>query len=1061
MLSSSLSVCGVVRKYVFQLAVFWELLVPLHLWAQVDSASISGSVVDKSDASIPEATVRTHNTATGTDRTNSTNRAGAFNFPGLTPGRYELTISKQGFSETKLEDIVLNVGDQKNVQIRLKVGTSMEVVVDTSSTTLNTTDATVGTVIDRKFVENIPLNGRSFQDLISMTPGVVTQSPQAGSSLGSNGDFSVNGQRTESNYYTVDGVSANGNAGSGAGYPGPGTSGALASSTALGTTQSLISVDALQEFRVQGSTYSAEYGRSPGGQFSLATRSGINQFHGTAFDYLRNNFFDANDWFNDYYGRPAPALRQNDFGGTLGGPVWLPHIYNGTNKTFFFISYEGLRLVQPQAATVQYVPDASLRQTAAAALKPILNAFPLPSVGGIDYPSGLAQFIQSYSLPSTINSTSVRIDHVLSSKISLFFRYSDTPSSANSRSLSSVTTSQNNNATYTAGATAHLSNSLNNEFRLGYLRTDARQDGNLDSFGGAQPINLSQAMGVDGYGNAYPVVVLYVPSVGISELSINNTSNRLRQWNAVDAFSLTLGHHQIKFGLDYLRTKSPIAPYNPIAEAEFYNSTSLLPSIQSNQAAFLSLSNTLGATPITNETAGFVQDQWSVRPTVSISTGLRWEVDPAPTGANGNDGYTVAGSFADPSSLSIAPQGTPLFKTTWYNFAPRLGIAWQAHQNPGWETIVRTGGGVFFDTDNRLATSAFQGVGFQASGFYSNAPIPVTSAELQTLVPSSIAAPYTNSSVYAFPTHMQLPYTLQWNASVQQSLGKAQAVTMSYVAANGRRLIGQQEINLEPYNPNFGYVYYYVANLTSNYQALEMQFQRTVSHGLQALASYTWSHSIDFGSSDPDITLQRGNSDFDVKHNFQGGITWDLPSLRANRVAQYATGGWAFDGRLITRTGFPVTLSGNQLVDSTTGRIYYSNVIYNSANPVWLYGSQYPGGRMINGGPTVSPASAAFTIPTGSSVGNAPRNFVRGFGESQVNVAVRREFYLKDTLRLQFRAETFNALNHPNFGYVYPGLTNAQFGQATKMLNSSLGTMAAQYQQGGARSMQFALKLMF
>ena len=186
---------------------------------------------------------------------------------------------------------------------RLPIGaTSESITVDAGTSLLNTTDAAVSTVVDRQFVENMPLNGRSFQDLISMAPGVVTQSPQSGSTLGVSGDFSVNGQRTESNNYMVDGVSGNTNPGTGYGGYGANSSGSLGGATALGTTQSLISVDGLQEFRVQTSTYSAEFGRSPGGQFSLVTRSGTDEFHGEAFDYLRNDFFDANDWFNDHYG---------------------------------------------------------------------------------------------------------------------------------------------------------------------------------------------------------------------------------------------------------------------------------------------------------------------------------------------------------------------------------------------------------------------------------------------------------------------------------------------------------------------------------------------------------------------------------------------------------------------------------------------------------------------------------------------------------------------------------------------------------------------------------------
>lgn len=201
-----------------------------------------------------------------------------------------------------------------------------------------------------------------------------------------------------------------------------------------------------------------------------------------------------------------------------------------------------------------------------------------------------------------------------------------------------------------------------------------------------------------------------------------------------------------------------------------------------------------------------------------------------------------------------------------------------------------------------------------------------------------------------------------------------------------------------------------------------------------------------------ELPLERGNSDFDVRNNFQGGITWDLPVINQARATKLLSQGWGGDARFIARTGFPVTLGGNEVVDSATGSIYEGGLNVVANKPTYLYGSQYPGGRVIN--------SAAFRLPT-SGAGDAPRNFVRGVGENQLNIAVRRQFQLHDALNLQFRAEAFNVLNHPNFGYIDPTYTDATFGEAIKMLDSSLGTMASQYQQGGPRSMQFALKLHF
>jgi hypothetical protein len=1030
-----------------------------NISAQGSNATINGQITDSAGRIVPGTEVQAVNIDTNVVYPSKSNGSGIYVVSGLIPGRYRLMVRKDGFKIINKTDITLHVQDILEQNFALEVGpVSESITVEGDGQQINTTDASVSTVIDRKFVENIPLNGRSFQDLISMTPGVVTQSPQSGSGVGYSGDFSINGQRTESNYYMVDGVSANLNAGNG--YGGEGGSsgnGTTAASTALGTTQSLISVDALQEFRVQSSTYSAEFGHSPGGQLSFVTRSGTNGVHGSAFDYLRNNFFDANDWFNDAYQKPAPALRQNDFGGTLGGPIFIPKFYDGRSKSFFFVSYEGLRLVQPQAASTLYVPDTYMRKEAALALQPILNAF--PKQNGIDYGTqtnpGLAQFILPYSLPSSINSTSVRLDQVVSPQLTLFFRVGITPSDTNSRSLSSVTPTKSNTQSYTIGATSKLSKIVDNEFRIGYTRANSSEDGYLDGFGGAAPINLAAAMGAGSFANTEPAFVIYSPQTGISSLETINSSNRGRQLNVVDTLSVLRGQHHLKFGIDYRRIEVELVPVSHLPEAEFVSNQSLI----NDTTDFFLIENNIGATPIFNDLSVFAQDEWRIAARLNLSLGLRWDLAPPPTEQHGNDAYTLLGSVANPSTLSLAPQGTPLWHTYKYNFAPRLGAAWTAHSNPGWETVVRTGGGAFFDTANEAATQGYQGLGFSAYQIYSGSPLPGTPAQYN-FTPSTMP-PYTSGAILAFPAHLQLPYTLEWNVSLQQALGKAQTATISYVGSNGRRLINEQELSLNSFNPNFGSVYVFPTGITSNYQALQVQFQRSVVHGLQALASYTWSHSMDYGSSYQSLALVRGNSDFDVRNNFSGGVTWNLPAANVNTVVDEILNGWAIDGRATARTAFPVTLQGNFLIDPSNGNGYYGGVNLVPGVPTYLYGaqcpnlprSQCPGGRVVN--------QAAFEAVTSGASGNAPRNFVRGFGATQVNLAVRRDVHLYENLSLQFRAESFNILNHPNFGYVDPYLTDATFGQATQMLNQSLGTLASQYQQGGPRSMQFALKLMF
>lgn len=1038
--------------------VLWLLLISLYVplglqplaLADVSSASLSISVSDSSGAVIPQAEIALRNMETNQGQRSTSGKTGNATFPFLRPGHYSLTVSKGDFSDIEVDNILLNVGDEKQLNLVLKVGTTTQnITVDGGGLSINTTDASVSTVVDRKFVENIPLNGRSFQDLLSMTPGVVTTSPQLGyQSPGKNGDFSINGQRTESNYYMVDGVSANTNTGTASGGTEPGNGGAVAAGSALGTTQALLSVDALQEFRVESSTYSAEYGRSPGGQISLLSRSGTNDFHGTAFEYLRNGYFDANDWFNENLGQRKQSLHQNDFGGTLGGPVWLPLLYKGTDKTFFLASYEGLRLTQPVAASTQYVPDLYMRQQASSAVQALLNAFPKQSANGIDYGTAaapsLAQFIQGYSLPGYIDSTGVRFDHTFTPKLSSFFRFSDTPSSVSSRVLSSLATRDFTSQTYTFGVTYEQSSGLTDEFRLGYTRGSSLNASSIDSFGGATPLSLGSALNLIPPQNTYPEIAVLISGVGLAVLGTDKSENKGTQWNLTDSAALTLKRHQLKIGVDYRRiATTTIQPPN-VSTVEWTSASQAL----SNSAAFAYVQKLLNASSIYNQTDVFAQDQWRASSTLTFSFGLRWEVDPPPYSGNNTKPYVVLGNLDQPASLMLSAAGASLWRTSWYNFAPRFGLAWQIHNSPGRETVFRAGGGVFFDTDNEAGLQAFQGVGFNSYRIFGNMPVPFTAAQQNFAVTST--PPY--SQAFLYPRHLQLPYTNQWSAAVEQGLGRSQTLSISYVAAAGRRLIQTQQIY--PTNANFTSIFYIPGGgVTSNYQSLQTKFQKQMSSGLNALVSYTLSHSLDFGSNYTALPLTRGNSDFDARNNLQAGLTWDTPNLHSSPLMNNIFSEWGLDGRLLARTGFPITLQGNSAADPTTGSFYYTNVNVNPGVPIYLDGSKYPGSRVLNPG--------AFSLPTGSTLGNAPRNFVRGFGANQVNLAVRRHFTMSERVGLQLRAEAFNIANHPNFGYVDPTLSDANFGYATQMLNQSLGTVASQYQQGGPRSMQFALKLLF
>ncbi len=1048
--------------------------------AQSPNATINGIVLDPSGAAIAGAEVIVVNDATGVQYVTKTNGEGIYVVPNLLPGTYRLQVSKIGFKTLIKPDIILNVQDALAINFTLPIGAASETVtVEAGAPLVNTESAAVSTVVDQQFVANMPLNGRSFQDLILLTPGVVTGSPQSSADNGAHGEFSVNGQRTESNYYTVDGVSANVGVSTGSAAV-PSTSGSLPSSTALGTTQALVSLDALEEFRVQSSTYSAEYGRSPGGQFSLVTRSGTNEWHGTGFDYMRNNVFDANDWFNDYFGEPAAPLRQNDFGGTLGGPVEIPHLYNGKDKTFFFFSYEGLRLDQPQAANVTYVPDATLRASTPSPLQQVLNAFPVAN--GPVLGNGMAEFIGSWSNPSSIDSTSARLDQVVNDKLRLFFRFANTSSDqlAQNAGIYGVASSLNSTnfttRTYTLGATSTLSRSISNEFRLNYSSNMGTFSATLISFGGATPVNLNQLQGFPAGSSSSPSVQIGLfLGTGFPIMSPHTSSGEQRQWNIVEALNLSRGRHQMKMGFDLRRLDPRIFSANPVSTYYFLSASA----VQTNSVSLGAGQSFAAAYPVYINFSSFVQDEWKISSRLTLSGGLRWEINPAPGGASGNLPYTVAGSSL--STLTLAPQGTPLWKTDWFNFAPRLGVAYVVRSKPGFETVLRAGGGIFFDTGQQLGSYGYQGPGFSAmtplfgSLLGSSASFPLPPAQVTPAIVNPPVAPFTNTTVFAFPVHLQLPYTIQWNATIQQALGTPEALTVSYVGSHAAKLLEENQVNVNPFNPNFSSIYFLQNGLTADYNALQIQFQRRLSRGLQALASYTWSHSLDYGSYNFVVPYQWGNSDFDIRHSFTSAFVYDFPNPFKNKFAGAVLHHWGLDDRFSARTGFPVSLQGGLTVDPATGQSYYSGLNIVPGQPLYIQGSQCapfdnglgcPGGRAIN--------PSAFSLPVGCSpstclpgtgVGDAPRNFVRGLGAWQMDLAMRREFPIYDRLKLQFRAEAFNIFNHPNFGMINatycPAGPGCTFGQATATLANSLGGLSPLYQIGGPRSMQFALKLIF
>jgi hypothetical protein len=1023
--------------------------------AAAQSASINGLVTDSTNAVVPKVTVELLDPATQTKQTAVTNGSGFYTIPNVMPGQYTINVSGGGFQPETLTDVTVTIGAKVSLNFTLKIGPQTEAVtVDGNQEELNTTDASVSTVVNRNFVENLPLNGRSFQSLITLSPGVIVV-PSAGP--GSSGEISVNGQRTEANYYTIDGISANTGASvSSSGYPGGGFSGATPQESALGTTQSIVSIDALQEFRESTSSYSAEYGRTPGGQFSFSTRSGTNLYHGTAFDYLRNDALDAKNYF-DITKLPE---RQNDFGGTLGGAIRIPHVYDGRDKSFFFFSYEGLRLQQPQAAQLYEVPSNTLRQIAPAALQPFLDAF--PTTTSPDLGNGLADLTVGYSAPSRLDTTSIRIDHSFGSRFKIFGRYSDVPSQSESRQptdLAQVNETTRNIKTFVFGASAILSTNIADEFRFGLTGNDYKSNRYLDNFGGATPFAISTVPGLNN-GSWLTFFLFY----GLYPYYlIEPQSNRQRQLNIVDSLTWNVGRHNFKYGVDYRRLiTSEELP--PLWEVGYYYDE---PSVLANDPAGLYVyTQSIDMKAHSSNFSLYAQDEWKATPRLSVSYGVRWDVNPPPFDANGNTPYTL-NQITDLSTAVIAPKNSPLWKTTYNNFAPRLGVAYQLNSKAGMETVLRAGGGLFYDTGTTLGAEGYYGVGTTGFGNYTGeGTFPATLAQVKATPLPSAASPY-NAPVFAFDPNLKLPYTGEWNVAVEQAIGTQQSLTINYVASAGRRLLSQffyEPQDLPTPNQNFsgGSGLYVTTNAaSSDYNSLQVKFERKLSHGLQFLASYTWSHAIDNATTNFTIfQLERASSDYDIRNNFQTALSYNVGGRYSNPIVAYALTHWAFDARVSARSALPVDiLDGPSIISASSGATtnYHPNRVADT--PLYLYGSQYSsvGGRVIN--------FNAFTPgPTGGNVdGDAGRNLARGFDAVQADLTLRRDFPFTQRVGLQFRVEAYNLFNHPILGDIYNQLADGSslFGYAYDTESTQLGGLSSLYQVGGPRSLQVALKLHF
>ncbi len=1057
--------------------------------AQVAGATLTGTVTDASGAVLAHAKVVIKNTATDVTTVVVTDDAGFYSAPNLLPGTYDVAASAPDFSTQALTGVTLIVGTARVLNISLKLGGVSEIVqvADVPPAVQLSSSAISGEVSDTTMRE-LPLNGRDWSALATLTPGVLNVRGQAATNnstsranRGYGNQLTDDGHRPNENNYRLDGISINDYTNSGPG-------------SVLGI---ILGVDAIQEFEVVTSNYSAEYGRTSGAVINAITKSGTNAFHGDAYWFLRDEDFDARNYFDP--ANIAPFHR-NQFGVSVGGPIQK-------DKTFIFANYEGVR----QDLGLSFrdtVPSANARNgilstgnvTVDPKIAPFLALWPLPNAGLIG--AGDTGFFQtSGSSASKENYATTRVDHKISEKDSLDGSYfwDSTPQNVPD-ALNTVITQNFTRRQGTSIEETHtFSPSLINTSRLGFSRTVA-------NFG--QPVTALNPA-VD---NASLAVVpgrfapvLNVPGLTGIQGGFGGATSASYAWNSIQAYDdafFTAGNHSVKFGFAFENMQ------DNVAAGVWLNGRFDFPSLAgflTNQPTSMRIGNPaihreLGARQ--RIFAGYVQDDWRWRPNLTLNLGVRYEMATKPSEANNLFG-TVQNLF----SGTVVPVKT-LWNTnpTAKNFEPRVGFAYDPFGNG--KTAVRGGFGIFdvlplpylyaYTNSFSYPISLLQTIP-GVPGVFPNAVLP-----LFTFNPSNL----TSANVTYDQPNPPRAYAMNWNINVQRDLGGNASLMLGYVGTHGlHEAFTNDNVNVVlPTLTSAGYLWPFPvgsgkilnprvgpirpAPLWDNsvkYNGLQAQLKKTLSHGIQFQGSYTWSHCIDTGSNNFfgdtyqnsvdslfffDMRQRNGNCDFDIRHNFVFNGVWNLPSPGfGGVVGKHLLGGWELGGILNASTGSPFSVleGGDPLgqIGANSGpfpdQLYTTPGCQNPVNPGNVNGYL----KLNCFTPPVAPASfASVCQPAAPSVaailpntcmnlmGNAGRNQIFGPGLFTVDFSAFKNFNISERFRAQFRAEFFNILNHANFQS--PLDNNTLFNQDGTPV---AGAGAIDATTTTSRQIQFGLKL--
>jgi hypothetical protein len=1059
-------------------------------FAQTATGQITGIARDPTGAVMPGVKVVVTNQQTGLTRETMTGGTGAYVIPLLPVGTYLVSAEQAGFKMALQSDVPLTVDQIQRVDLLLEPGNvSEKVEVRSTALALDTASASVGHTITEKQVTELPLNGRNFLQLLFLGAGAVeTGGEQGAMRQGVGNAISIMGARPTSNNFMIDGT-AN-------------------IDTSLGTPAAVLSVDAIQEFKEQTTTYSAEYGFSSN-QINLVSKTGTNALHGTGFGFFRNDAWDARNFFDDKTA-PAPRLDQKQFGFVVGGPVLLPG-YDGRNRTFFLVNYEGTRI--DRGATNFYTvptPEQLSGRFSTPILDPVTGApfadntipqsrfsrlaqlavrngwFPAPNTAAAQ---GNYQAVRAF--PQVQDQFTVRGDQDLARFGRAFFRYTNTSyentAAGNMIDLGNRVFVQET-TNWQVSHSWPILNNLVNQFRIG--RVDARGD----QHGVACPQTDVDFLGASGTFTSIPDDQRECPSIAMIGYSgtggaVNAyTASNQPMWDVSNTTTWVTGSHTLNFGANYRRwwlqrdlATGFLGNYafnvgftgNVVADMllGYYSGVGIF------QPAAFSVPGAAGNPREFNFMyfAPYFQDDWRVDSRLTVNLGLRWDYrnvpyetrnrmawrnrDYGPGGLLVADESLTTGGIVDGAYYQYAGRRSPENPDRFKVFAPRLGFAWRPF---GEQTVVRGGYGVFFDSaEGREIDGAADVYPYVSRGNYIQsigqpAPLRTTDSLFPSFAAPGIATPAANTFLAVSQSpEPKNPYMQQWSIGVQRELFPRTTLELNYIGTHGSNLLMRRNIaQASPYDsanplpvsarkpyPNF--IVYIDSDWSgrSNYNAFNTKLEHRGPGSILTLA-YTWARSTDLKSAAAGIGASGFNgwqgfldnsnperdyglSDFDVDHRLVGSFVYNLPFGKGEKVAGNATGvkdavigGWQINGIYTWQRGFPITITAADLggLNDTFG-----------TNRADLAGDPNTGERTVSRWFN----TAAFRQPAPGALGNLGRNTERGPGVNNLDLALFKNVPLTRGVRLQFRLESFNALNHTQFSAVSTNLAAPNFGVVT------------------------------